>query len=239
MVANLAPRKMKFGLSEGMVLAASGDGPGIFLLAPGFGAHARHARQMNDAGRAVASDRATATAVRPCDQPRSRSVTRRDRRVARDRRAGARRGRGSLIYVSRVLFTAGAARRLAARRSSRFVAMRQVAPDGRAAAWPARSAVSSARSMRSRRSSSCCSAPRAPRSPSFRRILPRRARAPRRACSASNTTLPRGDGAACSSPTTPISSWSRGRRWRSSSVLPRHHRSPHSARSAAPASFTC
>ncbi|MCG3187711.1 MAG: Methionine--tRNA ligase [Rhodocyclaceae bacterium] len=41
MVANLAPRKMKFGLSEGMVLAASdadGDSPGIFLLAPDTGA---------------------------------------------------------------------------------------------------------------------------------------------------------------------------------------------------------
>ena len=39
MVANLAPRKMKFGLSEGMVLAASADdGPGIFLLAPDAGA---------------------------------------------------------------------------------------------------------------------------------------------------------------------------------------------------------
>ncbi|HEV8258658.1 MAG TPA: methionine--tRNA ligase [Casimicrobiaceae bacterium] len=37
-VANLAPRKMKFGLSEGMVLAASGEGPGIFLLAPDSGA---------------------------------------------------------------------------------------------------------------------------------------------------------------------------------------------------------
>ena len=37
MVANLAPRKMKFGLSEGMVLAA-GDGKGIFLLAPDAGA---------------------------------------------------------------------------------------------------------------------------------------------------------------------------------------------------------
>ena len=35
---NDAPRKMKFGLSEGMVLAASGDGPGIFLLAPDDGA---------------------------------------------------------------------------------------------------------------------------------------------------------------------------------------------------------
>ena len=38
MVATLAPRKMKFGLSDGMVLAASGDGPGIFLLTPDSGA---------------------------------------------------------------------------------------------------------------------------------------------------------------------------------------------------------
>ena len=37
-VANLAPRKMKFGLSEGMVLAASGDSPGIYLLSPDSGA---------------------------------------------------------------------------------------------------------------------------------------------------------------------------------------------------------
>jgi methionyl-tRNA synthetase len=38
MVANLAPRKMKFGVSEGMILAASGEGPGIFLLSPDDGA---------------------------------------------------------------------------------------------------------------------------------------------------------------------------------------------------------
>ena len=38
LVANLAPRKMKFGLSEGMVLAASGDTPGLFLLSPDSGA---------------------------------------------------------------------------------------------------------------------------------------------------------------------------------------------------------
>jgi methionyl-tRNA synthetase len=37
-VANLAPRKMKFGTSEGMVLAASGEGPGVYLLAPDSGA---------------------------------------------------------------------------------------------------------------------------------------------------------------------------------------------------------
>jgi len=40
MVANIAPRKMKFGVSEGMVLAASGDGPGVFLLSPDSGAQA-------------------------------------------------------------------------------------------------------------------------------------------------------------------------------------------------------
>ena len=41
MVANLAPRKMKFGLSEGMVLAASddkGEVPGLFILSPDSGA---------------------------------------------------------------------------------------------------------------------------------------------------------------------------------------------------------
>ena len=42
MVANLAPRKMKFGVSEGMVLAAShaGEGavPGVYVLEPFPGA---------------------------------------------------------------------------------------------------------------------------------------------------------------------------------------------------------
>ncbi|HHW64262.1 MAG TPA: methionine--tRNA ligase subunit beta, partial [Rhodocyclaceae bacterium] len=41
MVANLAPRKMKFGMSEGMVLAASdadGRTPGLFILSPDAGA---------------------------------------------------------------------------------------------------------------------------------------------------------------------------------------------------------
>jgi len=37
MVANLAPRKMRFGVSEGMVLAAGGDG-GLYLLSPDSGA---------------------------------------------------------------------------------------------------------------------------------------------------------------------------------------------------------
>jgi methionyl-tRNA synthetase len=40
MVANLAPRKMRFGTSQGMVLAASGDGPGLFLIGPDPGAAA-------------------------------------------------------------------------------------------------------------------------------------------------------------------------------------------------------
>lgn len=38
MVANLAPRKMKFGLSEGMVLAASDSSEGPFILIPDTGA---------------------------------------------------------------------------------------------------------------------------------------------------------------------------------------------------------
>jgi methionyl-tRNA synthetase len=43
MVANLAPRKMKFGLSEGMVLAASdaeGKSGGLYILSPDEGAAA-------------------------------------------------------------------------------------------------------------------------------------------------------------------------------------------------------
>ncbi|MCB1849484.1 MAG: methionine--tRNA ligase subunit beta, partial [Gammaproteobacteria bacterium] len=38
MVANLAPRKMRFGLSEGMILAAGPGGSEIFLLSPDTGA---------------------------------------------------------------------------------------------------------------------------------------------------------------------------------------------------------
>jgi len=37
-VANLAPRKMRFGVSQGMVLCASGEGAGLFLLSPDSGA---------------------------------------------------------------------------------------------------------------------------------------------------------------------------------------------------------
>ncbi|MEI2635509.1 MAG: methionine--tRNA ligase [Methylotenera sp.] len=40
MVANLAPRKMKFGMSEGMVLAASNELGGPFILSPDVGAQA-------------------------------------------------------------------------------------------------------------------------------------------------------------------------------------------------------
>jgi methionyl-tRNA synthetase len=38
-VANLKPKKMRFGISEGMALAASGD-EGLFLLSPDAGAKA-------------------------------------------------------------------------------------------------------------------------------------------------------------------------------------------------------
>jgi methionyl-tRNA synthetase len=39
MIANLEPRKMRFGTSEGMVLCASPDeGPAVFLLSADSGA---------------------------------------------------------------------------------------------------------------------------------------------------------------------------------------------------------
>jgi methionyl-tRNA synthetase len=38
MVANLAPRKMRFGLSEGMVLAACNPDGGLFVVSPDDGA---------------------------------------------------------------------------------------------------------------------------------------------------------------------------------------------------------
>jgi methionyl-tRNA synthetase len=38
LAANLAPRQMKFGLSEGMVLASGPGGADVFLLAPDSGA---------------------------------------------------------------------------------------------------------------------------------------------------------------------------------------------------------
>ena len=38
MVANLKPRKMRFGLSEGMVLAAGPGGSDLFILSPDEGA---------------------------------------------------------------------------------------------------------------------------------------------------------------------------------------------------------
>lgn len=40
MVANLAPRKMRFGMSEGMVLAAGPGGEDLFILSPDSGAQA-------------------------------------------------------------------------------------------------------------------------------------------------------------------------------------------------------
>jgi methionyl-tRNA synthetase len=42
MVANLAPRKMRFGISEGMVMAAGPGGKDIFLLSPDSGALPGH-----------------------------------------------------------------------------------------------------------------------------------------------------------------------------------------------------
>jgi len=38
MIANLEPRRMRFGVSEGMVLCAGSEATGYFLLAPDSGA---------------------------------------------------------------------------------------------------------------------------------------------------------------------------------------------------------
>jgi hypothetical protein len=77
MVANLAPRKMKFGLSEGMVLAAASDPdgqtPGIFLLSPDAGAQARHARQVAPACLRTAGDR-DRKPLKARQRPRPRQV---------------------------------------------------------------------------------------------------------------------------------------------------------------------
>ncbi len=64
MVANLQPRKMRFGESQGMVLAASGEGPGIFLLSPiraPAGDASRGARSRGHASVEVSGLRAAST----------------------------------------------------------------------------------------------------------------------------------------------------------------------------------
>ena len=37
-VANLKPREMRFGISEGMILAASNEDSGVFIISPDIGA---------------------------------------------------------------------------------------------------------------------------------------------------------------------------------------------------------
>ena len=89
MVANLAPRKMKFGVSEGMVLAASGDeGPGIFLVSPGHRGEARHARKIVSI---AAAEPHTAEIVVGELEPHARL----QRAVPRHRRVFEEAGRGA------------------------------------------------------------------------------------------------------------------------------------------------
>ena len=79
MVANLAPRKMKFGMSEGMVLAASGRAPEIFPVVAGRRREARHEGQL----------RSDATDGRWQALHRSHCCRRRSARVAATRRLSA------------------------------------------------------------------------------------------------------------------------------------------------------
>ena len=46
-VANLQPRQMKFGMSEGMVVAAGSGGDEVFLLSPDSGMVGRTARERH------------------------------------------------------------------------------------------------------------------------------------------------------------------------------------------------
>ncbi len=59
MVANLAPRKMRFGVSEGMVLAAGPGGKDLFMLDPDAGRPARDAGQVAAEPDRVGQPRAT------------------------------------------------------------------------------------------------------------------------------------------------------------------------------------
>ena len=54
MVANLAPRKMRFGVSEGMVLAAGPGEEDIYLLSPDSGAAPGTARALTGSGPTLA-----------------------------------------------------------------------------------------------------------------------------------------------------------------------------------------
>ena len=124
MVANLAPRKMKFGVSEGMVLAASRRRPRASTCS----------RPTPARSPACASNDRCASALRPAPQASSarRRVTahalaagrRRDRCVARDRRARPRPA-ARPAFVSRVLFPLGARGRRSRSPSSRCSAHRR------------------------------------------------------------------------------------------------------------------
>ena len=101
MVANLAPRKMKFGVSEGMVLAASGDSTGISCRrmparSPECGSSDRPRsaprRPAQTLTRARRDDR---NAVVPCH--------RRDRGVACHRRARTGSAAGPSLHQSRAV----------------------------------------------------------------------------------------------------------------------------------------
>ena len=120
MVANLAPRKMKFGVSEGMVLAASGDGPASSCSHP----TPARSRECASSERTRAAMRAAARTLTPaCADDRGTAAARhrRDRGVARDRRRSVSCAPRNLRFVSRALFPAGAPSgwRLPASRGSR------------------------------------------------------------------------------------------------------------------------
>ena len=219
-----------------MVLAASGDGPGIFLLSPDEGAQPGMRVKMSERRGVAMVPVPYAQRLRDSPlvirQPLARH--RRDRGVARHRRA--RPGVAAPTLCQSPLFPAGRRSALAlagvALVSIGALPQSTVLPLGlpdlpfhlRLDALSAFFLLLLGAAARASRSSPPATSARA--------------RARRRACCACNTTCSSPRWRWCCSPTTPTPSWWRGRRWR----CRRTSWSPPTTafpRSAAPASSTC
>ena len=131
-VANLAPRKMRFGVSQGMVLAASGEKPGIFLLSPDCGRRAWHTEGDNERQGhrcAVAADAMHALRLSRAACPYAQAIARGARRSTSARRAGpprSRRSRRALGREALPLNPQQRRRRPAARRADRRSALHRL-----------------------------------------------------------------------------------------------------------------
>ena len=141
MVANLAPRKMKFGLSEGMVLAASGRRPGHLPARARLRRACPECASSDGARRVGAAGRAGADAGRAADEPDAarRSSSPPSRRGSRSARSGSS-GRATCASSAACCFPPAPPSRWRWRSSPASRHRRAAAIDG-AAARAARPAV--------------------------------------------------------------------------------------------------